>query len=102
MSLFRRTASGRPRFAALALLCAAFAVTGCTAAMKDYSPSNIWHNMQPHRLQRLNQGAGMSTDAYFSVSDPIPELESNADKSTSDVPAQQDIPAQTDVSLIKR
>jgi hypothetical protein len=96
MSLIRRTASVRPRFAALVLFCASLGVTGCTAAMKDYSPSNIWHNMQPHRLQRLNQGQGMSTDAYFSVSDPIPELESNTDKSTDDAPAQRD------VSFIKR
>jgi len=46
-------------------------LAGCTPAMEKFSPSNIWHNVQPHRLQRWNRGQGMSTDAYFSVADPI-------------------------------
>ncbi len=25
--------------------------------------ANFWHNMQPHRLHRLNQGPGMPTGA---------------------------------------
>ena len=37
------------------------------------SPSNLFYNLQPSQLQRLNEGdAGMSTDAYFSVRDPLP------------------------------
>ena len=37
------------------------------------SPSNIWYELTPSRLQRLNQGSpGMSSDVYYSVSDPIP------------------------------
>jgi hypothetical protein len=37
------------------------------------SPSNLFYSLQPSQLQRLNQGdPGMSTDAYFSVRDPLP------------------------------
>jgi hypothetical protein len=37
------------------------------------SPSNLWYNLQPSRLQRLNEGdTGMSSDVYYSVSDPLP------------------------------
>ena len=28
------------------------------------------HDLQPHRLQRLNRGPGLSSDAYYSVPDP--------------------------------
>jgi hypothetical protein len=28
------------------------------------------HDLQPHRLQRLNRGPGMGSDAYYSVPDP--------------------------------
>lgn len=55
--------------------------------MKNFSPGNIWHNLQPHRLQRLNQGTGMSSDAYFSVSDPIPGLEQGNEPATAVQPA---------------
>ncbi len=48
-------------------------VPGCTPAMQKFSPSNLWHGMQPHQLQKLNRGEGLATDAYFSVTDPIPE-----------------------------
>ena len=35
---------------------------------------NMMHNLQPHRLQRLNRGVeGMPTSAYFSVNDPLDE-----------------------------
>jgi hypothetical protein len=39
--------------------------------------STIFHELQLHRLQRLNRGdeLGGGTDAYFSVSDPLPESE---------------------------
>jgi hypothetical protein len=37
------------------------------------SPSNLWYDLQPSRLQRLNEGdTGMSSDVYYSVLDPIP------------------------------
>lgn len=37
------------------------------------SPSNLWYDLQPSRLQRLNEGdTGMSSDVYYSVSDPLP------------------------------
>jgi hypothetical protein len=36
------------------------------------SPSNLWYDLQPSRLQRLNEGStGMSSDVYYSVPDPI-------------------------------
>ena len=28
------------------------------------------HDLQPHRLQRMNRGPGLSSDAYYSVPDP--------------------------------
>jgi hypothetical protein len=37
------------------------------------SPSNLWYDLQPTRLQRLNEGdPQMSSDVYYSVSDPLP------------------------------
>ena len=61
-----------PRFVLLGLLVAsALALSGCTPAMQKFSPSNIWHNLQPYRLQQWNRGQGMSPDAYYSVADPI-------------------------------
>lgn len=36
------------------------------------SPTNWWYDLQPSRLQRLNEGStGMSSDVYYSVSDPV-------------------------------
>ncbi|HUG90815.1 MAG TPA: hypothetical protein VML55_08285 [Planctomycetaceae bacterium] len=31
------------------------------------------HELQPHRLQRLNRGSGLSPEAYYSVADPAVE-----------------------------
>lgn len=31
--------------------------------------AETWHNLQPHRMWRLNQTPGRQGDAYFSVSD---------------------------------
>ena len=54
-------------FRTLALGLAAFVLlssTGCS----------LWHNLKPHRMWRLNRvPEGMHKDAYFSVSDPIPD-----------------------------
>jgi hypothetical protein len=37
------------------------------------SPSNLFYNLQPSQLQRLNEGdPQMPTDAYYSVRDPLP------------------------------
>ena len=36
----------------------------------------LWpHDLQPHRLWRLNRQTAMSSDAYFSVGDPLPNSE---------------------------
>ena len=35
------------------------------------SPSNLFYRMQPSQLSRLNEGPGMSSDVYYSVSDSI-------------------------------
>ena len=47
----------------LALLAAG--ASGCTS---------MWHELQPHRLQRLNRGPGMPTgpEAYSAVDRPAP------------------------------
>jgi len=44
------------------------------------SPSNLWYDLQPSRLNRLNEGSpGMSSDVYYSVSDPLtPAVDSTA------------------------
>jgi hypothetical protein len=31
----------------------------------------MFHELQPHRLRRWNQGPGMSSEAYFSVPDVV-------------------------------
>jgi hypothetical protein len=56
---------------------AAVAVTFCGCAdmlpndetWEKWSPSNIWYRMQPNQLGRLNEGEGLSPDAYYSISD---------------------------------
>ena len=38
------------------------------------SGCEVLHNLQPHRLQRLNRTEPMGNDAYqFSIADPQPE-----------------------------
>ena len=34
---------------------------------------NALYELQPHRLHRLNRGPGISSDAYYSVADPVGE-----------------------------
>lgn len=34
----------------------------------------MMHELQPHRLWRWNRNPAPSSDPYFSVSDPIPQL----------------------------
>ena len=38
------------------------------------SGCSLMHNMQPHRMWRWNRGPAPSTNPFFSVSDPIPQL----------------------------
>jgi hypothetical protein len=52
----------------LASLC----LSGCTT-FSD-SVGKTWHNLQPHRLWRLNRHPAPRRDVYYSVSDPIPGL----------------------------
>jgi hypothetical protein len=48
-------------------------LTPSSETLKKMSPANMWHNLQPYRLQQLNRGPGMSSDVYYSVSDPPPQ-----------------------------
>jgi hypothetical protein len=77
--MLRRIARTRYILAAVAsaILCGA---SGCAEwisnlssaeAWEKMSPSNIWYNMQPHRLERWNQGEGLPADVYYSVSDDV-------------------------------
>jgi len=34
-----------------------------------FSGCSLLYELQPHRLKRLNQGDGMSSDVYYSVND---------------------------------
>ena len=43
--------------------------------MEKWSPSNIWYRMQPNQLGRLNEGSGLPSDVYYSISD-YPERDS--------------------------
>lgn len=38
------------------------------------SGCSLMHNIQPHRMWRWNRGPAPSTNPFFSVSDPIPQL----------------------------
>jgi len=47
-------------------------VLGCAllgSLMVNVGCSSIWHNLQPHRIQRLNRGAPPSIDPEFSQRD---------------------------------
>ncbi|MFN0199568.1 MAG: hypothetical protein ACKVT0_22680 [Planctomycetaceae bacterium] len=35
---------------------------------------DMLHNLQPHRLQRLNRSSPPSGDPYFSISDPVTSI----------------------------
>jgi hypothetical protein len=67
----------------LAVCTAAMALTFCGCAdmmpndetWEKWSPSNIWYRMQPNQLGRLNEGNGISSDVYYSISD-FPERDS--------------------------
>jgi hypothetical protein len=38
------------------------------------SGCSLMHNLQPHRMWRWNRGPAPSTNPFFSISDPIPQL----------------------------
>jgi hypothetical protein len=55
------------------------AISGCA----------LWHELQPHRLHRLNRGPAPALDPEFSQADPMPTDErilraQNADPSVAD------------------
>ncbi len=84
----RRTLS---RFVVTVLLAGlACCDAGCAAWLKDTSaadvwdsmtpnqetwdklnPANLFYSLKPSQLDKLNRGPGMSSDVYYSVSDPI-------------------------------
>jgi hypothetical protein len=84
MDVSRRIARSRVVLSSIAAAILA-GVSGCSTFVLDpteylpsketwekLSPSNLWYDLQPARLQRLNeQDSGMTTDAYFSVTDPL-------------------------------
>jgi hypothetical protein len=51
------------------------AISGCadllpsSETMEKWSPSNIWYRMHPDQLSRLNEGNGLPSDVYYSISD---------------------------------
>lgn len=51
-------------------LLAALTLSGCTT-FKEHA-ATTFHNLQPHRLWRLNRHPAPRRDVYYSVSDPIP------------------------------
>jgi hypothetical protein len=74
MDLRHRLPGSRSLFAGCA---AVVMVTFCGCAdmlpsdetWEKWSPSNIWYRMQPNQLGRLNEGDGIPTDVYYSISD---------------------------------
>ncbi|MDZ4687882.1 MAG: hypothetical protein SH850_22645 [Planctomycetaceae bacterium] len=70
----------RLKFAVIAVLLVA-SVSGC---------ASFWHDLQPHRLRRLNRGPAPSLDPEFSsVSQPLgPAIVANSDQNVT-VRAQQ-------------
>ena len=57
-----------------AALFATLTLSGCTT-FKEHA-ATTFHNLQPHRLWRLNRHPAPRRDVYYSVSDPIPALPS--------------------------
>jgi hypothetical protein len=57
--------------AARRTLVAAFAAVLIPSSVGCQMFENMMYELQPHRLRRLNSGPGMSSDAYYSVQDPV-------------------------------
>lgn len=49
-----------------------------------FSGCAMMHDLQQHRLWRFNRGPAPSTNPFFSVSDPIPQLGAPAEFPESD------------------
>jgi hypothetical protein len=79
---------------------AAIAITFCGCAdmlpsestMEKWSPSNIWYRMQPTQLGRLNEGSGLPSDVYYSISD-YPERTTKQTSNAASVIQAIDSPA---------
>lgn len=52
------------------------AISGCSTF--NDKTKTVLHNLQPHRLWRLNRHPAPRRDIYYSVSDPIPTLPSGS------------------------
>lgn len=52
-----------------------------TAMCLVFSGCAMLHDLRPHRMWRWNRGPAPSTNPFFSVSDPIPQLGRAADSS---------------------
>jgi hypothetical protein len=80
MDLLHRAAGSRSVFIRWAAVIA-FTCCGCADMMPDsetwekWSPSNLWYRMSPNQLSRLNEGSGLPSDVYYSISD-YPERDS--------------------------
>lgn len=74
MNLVHRMARSRSVLAGCAAVMI-IGLSGCADMLPDedtwqkWSPSNIWYRMQPDQLGRLNEGTGIPSDVYYSVSD---------------------------------
>jgi hypothetical protein len=58
-----------PAAAMLVTICGCADMLPNSETWEKWSPSNIWYRMQPTQLSRLNEGNGLSADAYYSISD---------------------------------
>jgi len=67
-----------PRLSSLLVGCTTLIVVTCCGCadmlpsqetLDKWSPSNIWYHMSPNQLSRLNEGAGLPSDVYYSISD---------------------------------
>jgi hypothetical protein len=67
-----------PRFRLLLVSWAAVvavACCGCADMMPNsetwqkWSPANLWYRMSPDQLSRMNEGSGLPSDVYYSISD---------------------------------
>ncbi len=60
--------------------------SGCESIM-----SKMPHDLQPHRLWRLNRQPDPNRNAYFSVSDPIPTADSEQPENDQPAASEADL-----------
>jgi|GEM_PF-852048 len=58
----------------LVALLVSLAISGCSTF--NDKTKTVLHDLQPHRLWRLNRHPAPRRDVYYSISDPIPALSS--------------------------